>query len=91
MPKSTQQIMDHRDELLADMFERYEPRPEDERDGRPYHALREAVQKRAEAEAEIVEAVKAMRAARWSWTSVGGILGTTGQAAQQRYGKHVKR
>jgi hypothetical protein len=91
MPKSTQQIIDHRDALLADIFERYEPRPEDERDGRPYRALLDAVQKRAEAEGEIVEAVKAMRAARWSWTSVGGILGTTGQAAQQRYGKHLKR
>lgn len=91
MPKSTQEILDHRDALLADVFENYEPRSKDERDGRPYEALRAAVQKRAEAEGEIIEAVAAMRAARWSWTSIGGILGTTGQAAQQRYARHIGR
>jgi hypothetical protein len=91
MPKSTKEILDHRDALLADVFESYEPRPGDERDGRAYQALRAAVQKRSEAEGEIVDAVSAMRVARWSWTSIGGILGTTGQAAQQRYGKHVVR
>lgn len=89
MPKSTQEILDHRDVLLAHVFEDYQPRPEDKRDGRPYRALRSAVHKRSDAEAEVVEAVRAMRTARWSWTSIGGILGTTGQAAQQRYGKHI--
>lgn len=89
MPKSTQEILEHRDALLADIFENYEPRSEDERHSPVYQSLRAAVQKRSEAEGEIVEAIAAMRAARWTWTSIGGILGTTGQAAQQRYGKHI--
>lgn len=91
MPKSTKEILEHRDALLADTFESYEPNPADQRDGRPYQALRAATQKRADAESEIVDAVAAMRGARWSWASIGGILGTSGQAAQQRYGKRKVR
>lgn len=86
VPKTLGEILAHAD-ALADAFERYEPRPGDERDLRPYRALERAVKQRADAERAIVESVAAMRAARWSWSSVGAILGTTGQAAQQRYGR----
>ena len=86
LPKSTKEIIDHA-ESLVQRFENYEPRPEDARDGTPYRALERAVHERAKAARAIAEAVAAMREARWSWVTIGSILGTTGQAAQQRYGK----
>lgn len=89
MPKSIRETLDHA-ESLADMFEAYEPRAEDERDARPYHALRRAVSQRAEAERAVLDAVAAMRAANWTWSSIGALLGTSGQAAQQRYGAALR-
>jgi hypothetical protein len=86
MPKSLSQRLAH-DEDLARIFEKYEPRQEDERDVVPHNALVKAVHDRATAERDIVTAVAAMRAANWSWLTIGGILGTSGQAAQQRYGR----
>ena len=46
---------------------------------------------RARSERQIVEAVVAARAAGLSWAKVGEILGTSAQAAQQRYGEMVER
>lgn len=86
MPKSIQERLDHA-ESLAEVFENYDPRAEDERDPEPYRALLEAVQSRADGERAIVQAVAAMRRANYPWWSIGGVLGTSGQAAQQRYGK----
>jgi len=45
------------------------------------------VRARGEAEHAIVAAVAAMRSDGDSWATIGWILGTSGQAAQQRYGK----
>lgn len=86
LPKSTKERIDHA-ESLVQRFENYEPRTEDERDGTPYRALEAAVRERADAEHAIADAVAEMREARWTWLDIGSILGTTGQAAQQRYGK----
>jgi hypothetical protein len=33
--------------------------------------------------------VAAMRAGKWSWAEIGNLLGTSGQAAQQRYGSRT--
>jgi hypothetical protein len=88
MPKSSRQIIDHARSLAA-VFEAYEPRVEDERDVEPFHALRRAVDERASAEHAVRNAVRAARAARWSWANIGAVLGTSGQAAQQRYGDLV--
>ncbi len=85
MPKSSRQIVDHAASLVS-IFESYEPGVEDERDVRPYHALRRAVEQRADAERAVRQAVRDARAANWSWATIGGLLGTSGQAAQQRYG-----
>jgi len=86
MPKSSQQLIDDL-EGLAKRFEEYEPRPEHRRDPKLYRNLEAAVRARAESERAIVSAVAAMRADGDSWATIGWILGTSGQAAQQRYGK----
>ena len=85
MPKTLKQLEAHAD-ALADMFENYEPRDEDRRDPTLYRALENAVRLRAQTERTIADAVTAMRADGASWATIGSILGTTGQAAQQRYG-----
>jgi hypothetical protein len=85
MPKSLSERIAHGEDL-ARVFEDYEPRDEDRRDAASHNALIKAVGERAVAERAIAVAVADMRAANWSWAIIGGILGTSGQAAQQRYG-----
>jgi hypothetical protein len=86
MPRSVQEILDHSDEL-ASRFEDYEPTAEDERDPTVYVALREAVVSRSDAERSIKAAVEAARAHGYSWAFIGKIIGTSGEAARQRYGR----
>jgi hypothetical protein len=86
MPKSSQQLINDLDALVQ-RFENYDPREEDRRDPQLYRNLEAAVRARAESEQAIVAAIAAMRADGDSWATIGWILGTTGQAAQQRYGK----
>lgn len=85
MPRSVQDILDHAEELAA-RFEDYEPASGDERDPAAYLALREAVVSRSEAERSIREAVAAARSHGYSWSFIGKIIGTSGEAARQRYG-----
>lgn len=82
MPKTLKQLEEHADSL-AERFMNYEPRPKDERDPRLYRGLYAAVEGRAAAERAVADAVLAMRGDGSSWATIGGILGTTGQAAQQ--------
>ena len=84
MPKSIQEILDHADEL-AQRFEDYEPGLNDERPVAEY-LLQRAALARARAERQIVEAVQTARADGISWSRIGVLLGTSAQAAQQRYG-----
>lgn len=86
MPKSLDERLAH-DEALARIFENYEPRDEDYRDAKPWRDLLHAVERRSVVEREIVDAVAAMRSANWPWSDIGRLLGTSGQAAQQRYGR----
>lgn len=88
MPRSIQEILDHADEL-AERFENYEPSPNDERPVEEYLLERAAVA-RARGERQIVDAVTAARAKSISWQRIGDILGTSAQAAQQRYGSVVE-
>lgn len=85
MPRSVQDILDHADELAA-RFEDYEPAETDERDPQVYMALRRAVVSRSDAERAIKEAVEQARANGYSWAFIGQIIGTSGEAARQRYG-----
>ena len=84
MPRSIQEILDHADEL-ARRFEGVEPTDGDERPVEEY-LLQRAAMARARSERQIVEAVSAARSAGISWSRIGELLGTSAQAAQQRYG-----
>ncbi len=87
MPKSMKEVLDHADEL-ARRFEQFDPALASEISVTEL-ALRRAVLARAEAERQLMEAVRAARADGASWAEIGVLLGTSAQAAQQRYGKHV--
>lgn len=89
MPRSIQEILDHGDEL-ARRFENYEPSQSDERPVEEY-LLQRAVVARARSERQIVDAVIAARNAGISWARIGDLLGTSAQAAQQRYGAVVEQ
>ena len=84
MPRSIQEILDHADEL-ARRFEEYEPGDGDERPVEEY-LLQRAALARAQGERRVVEAVVAARNAGIPWAKIGQLLGTSAQAAQQRYG-----
>ena len=88
MPRSIQDILDHADEL-ARRFENYDPDSGDERPVEEY-LLQRAALARARGERQIVEAVAAARAKGISWQRIGELLGTSAQAAQQRYGAVVE-
>lgn len=85
MPRTVQDILDHADEL-ARRFEEYEPAAQDERDAQVFVALRDAVVSRSDAERSIKAAVDQAREHGYSWTFIGSLLGTSGEAARQRYG-----
>jgi len=88
MPRSIQEILDHADEL-AQRFEHYEPSDGDERAVEEY-ALERAVVAQARGERQILDAVTAARSKGISWQRIGEILGTSAQAAQQRYGAVIE-
>lgn len=90
MPKSIQEILDHADEL-AKRFEDYEPNPDDMTDPEPHNTIVRAVRVRADAEREIAEAVGRARAAGYTWNEIGGLLGTSAQAAHSRYGRDIAK
>jgi hypothetical protein len=89
MPRSIQEILDHGDEL-ARRFEEYEPSGSDERPVEEY-LLQRAALARAHSERQIIDAVIAARSAGISWARIGVLLGTSAQAAQQRYGAVVEQ
>lgn len=84
MPRTVEETLAHTDELAA-RFELYEPRPEDELDMEAITALRAAVAEQSAAERHVIDAVRAARYAGMSWASIGAFVGTTGEAARQRY------
>jgi len=85
MPRTVQDILDHAGEL-AKRFEDYEPTPGDERDPAVVADLRRAVLSRSDAERSIKDAVARAREKGYSWALIGSLLGTSGEAARQRYG-----
>lgn len=90
MPRTVEEILKHADDL-AKRFEDYEPSADDERDPQVFAALRGAVVARSDAERLIREAVESARASGFSWASIGSIVGTSGEAARQRYGHAHKQ
>ncbi|RPF27783.1 hypothetical protein [Georgenia muralis] len=88
MPRTVEEILAHADELAA-RFEAYEPNPADELDAGAVSMLRAAVAERSEAERHLLEAVRAARESGMPWSAIGSLVGTTGEAARQRYGSKV--
>ena len=86
MPRSLQDILDRAD-LLADRFESHEPDPAEVRDATALRAVRSAFAELAEAEARLASAVSVARAQGYSWSAIGAMVGTSGEAARQRYGQ----
>lgn len=88
MPRSSKQILEHADDLAA-RFENLDP---DEGISRMtgLGQLYLAMQERAESERNLQAAVHTAREEGTTWDFIGRILGTTGEAARQRYGKVVK-
>jgi hypothetical protein len=85
MPRTTAEILALADRL-ADLTESEDEPGGVARDGAPIRALRAAFVKRAEVEAEMVAAVESARAEGYSWALIGSMIGTSGQAARERFG-----
>lgn len=84
MPRSIQDTLDHADELTK-RFEDFDPDHADEIPVEEY-LLQRAVVARARSEQQLLDTVITARGAGLSWQRIGAILGTSAQAAQQRYG-----
>ncbi len=87
MPRTLQEILDDQERIAA-QFEAMEPTG-DGLDGAAYRDLLEAAVNRAEAERRVAAAVNAAKDAGYTWKIIGAALGTSAQAAQQRYGVKV--
>lgn len=88
MPRTVEEILAHAEELAA-RFENYEPRPDDELDLAAIHELRAAVAEQSSAERHVLDAVRLARESGMSWAAIGSLLGTSGEAARQRYHHRV--
>jgi hypothetical protein len=88
MPRTVDEILAHADELAA-RFENYEPNPADEVDAGAVTLLRAAVAERSEAERHLLAAVTQARGSGMSWAAIGTLVGTSGEAARQRYASKV--
>lgn len=86
MPRTVNEILDQADELAA-RFEGHDPDPADITDAGSLRALRIAFQARADAERKVADAVSVARADGHSWAAIGAMVGTSGEAARQRYGR----
>lgn len=83
--RSIDDIKARADELAA-AFENYDPKPGDQdAPVPPVTAVKLAAWRRDTAERELADAVRAAREQRLSWREVGEAIGTSGEAARQRY------
>lgn len=88
MPRTAKEIVEYADELAA-RFEEHDPDAVDVKDGTALRAVRLAFLGRAEAERRLSDAVSMARAEGHSWAAIGAMVGTSGEAARQRYGKRA--
>lgn len=88
MPRTVDEILQHADELAA-RFESYEPNPADELDAGAVGLLRAAVAERSQAERHLIDAIRKAREAGMPWSAIGTFVGTSGEAARQRYANKV--
>lgn len=90
MPRSVKQIIEQAEEL-AKRFENFHPDPADRARARSLAAVHRAALARAAAEAELADAVAKARDEGHSWGALGAVLGTSGEAARQRYANQQRR
>lgn len=83
MPRSIDDLIAQADEF-ADAFEDYDLDDSDRIDS-PLLQLRRAAWRRAQIEHDVLDAVRTARHAGASWARIGEQLGTSGEAARQRY------
>jgi hypothetical protein len=85
MPRNADVIVNQANEFAA-RFEAHEPDVAEIKEAASLRAVREAFQSRAEAERRLADAVSVARAEGHSWAAIGAMVGTSGEAARQRYG-----
>jgi hypothetical protein len=90
MPRTSQEILSQADKL-AKRFEDHDADPANIREAGSLRKIRRAFQRRAATEQELVNAVHAARNDGQSWAAIGAMLGTSGEAARQRYGTPAAR
>jgi hypothetical protein len=88
VPRSLEAILEQADELAA-RFENHEPRADNIADATALRMAREAFQERVAAERRLAEAVATARADGHSWAMIGAMVGTSGEAARQKYKQPV--
>lgn len=86
MPRTVQEILDQAEEL-ATRFEQHEPVVANFKDATALRTVHAAFQFRADAERKLARAVAEARRDGHSWAAIGAMLGTSGEAARQRYGR----
>lgn len=86
MPRSLHEIIDQAEQLAA-RFESHDPDGKEIKDATELRAVRVAAHTRAKSEAALADAVFLARGQGHSWAAVGAMLGTSGEAARQRYGQ----
>lgn len=84
MPRTVEEILARADEL-AKKFEKFEPDTGTAMDGRALRDVREGFEDLARAQQRLTERVAVARASGHSWATIGAMLGTSGEAARQRY------
>jgi len=89
MPRSLKEILEHADELQK-RAERHEPDMDAIKDAAALRALRQAALKRGQAEGDLAAAVALARSEGHSWQAIGAMLGTSGEAARQRYAQPAR-
>ncbi|MBU2667399.1 hypothetical protein KOI35_28195 [Actinoplanes bogorensis] len=85
MPRSVEEILQHADEL-ARKFEEAEPADSDGPRAEALAAIHRAYLSYTQALAVLAEAIRAARIIGVSWKAIGTLVGTSGEAARQRYG-----
>ena len=90
MPRTVDEILEQAEEL-AGRFETHDPNQAGIRDANALRDVRAAFQLRADAERRLTEAVTLARAEGHSWATIGMMVGTSGEAVRQRFGRSGPR
>lgn len=88
MTRAVDRMLTHSEELAA-WFRHFDPKGDSGQDPMAVAELCSAIFQRAESERQLIAAIKRARAAGFSWHAIGKFVGTTGEAARQRYAESM--